>query len=318
MRRIMGDRCKIRRIGISILVMGCLATGLGAGQGSAAAVDEPLVTMAAGKARIEWSPQLPLERTRLTVSGQGVLEEMEFEAGKNPAFDLRDRRGEPLPDGAYKYRLTFVPELDDPTGERLAEARAAVDADVIGELRPGSALPRAPFVLAGTFAIRGGSLVDSSLEAEPVPLERPFQPSVKAGGDLVLWGNLTVRGATSLAVLDPEDGRRSIHYAAPEGPEVGTYLRGTARLSGGEAVVELPAHFAKLTEARGITVQLTPVGAWSRLYVAERSPHRLVVRQAEGDAEAEFDYLVQGVRSGYAGFEVERGADEEWVFPEPR
>ncbi len=159
--------------------------------------------------------------------------------------------------------------------------------------------------------------VDQDIQAAVEARPEEFEPVVKSGSDFILWGDLMVRGAKRLAALDPEDPKRSIHFAALEGPEVGTYYRGTAELSGGEAVVELPEYFSKLTEDRGLTVQLTPVGGWSRLYVAERSPQRLVVRQSEGDDAVEFDFLVQGVRRGYAEFQVERGSGgNRLLFPE--
>ena len=159
--------------------------------------------------------------------------------------------------------------------------------------------------------------VDQDVQDAVEARREELEPVVKSGGDFVLWGDLMVRGATRLAALDPEDPKRSIHFAALEGPEVGTYYRGTAELAGGEAVIELPGYFSKLTEDRGLTVQLTPVGAWSRLYVAERSPRRLVVRRSEGDGVVEFDFLVQGVRRGYAGFQVERDSGgDKLTFPE--
>ncbi len=148
------------------------------------------------------------------------------------------------------------------------------------------------------------------------PHLRPAEPKAKGGGDFILWGDLTVRGVKSTATVDPTDSKRAIYFATLEGPEVGTYYRGSGKLEGGEAVIELPASFVKLTETHGLTVQLTPIGAWSRLYVAEKSRERLVVRQAEGDDAVAFDFLVQGVRAGHADFEVERGSGDTLVFPE--
>ena len=74
-------------------------------------------------------------------------------------------------------------------------------------------------------------------------------------------------------------------------------------------MIELPSHFAKVTETKGLTVQLTPIGAWSRLFVAEVSPERLVVRNAEGGDGARFAFLLQGVRRGYMDTEIERAAE---------
>jgi hypothetical protein len=98
----------------------------------------------------------------------------------------------------------------------------------------------------------------------------------------------------------PHDAARVIVYAAQEGDEVGTYTRGTARLSGGEAWVSLGETFEWVTNPDvGLTVYLTPVGSWSQLYVAEKSTRELLVRSAGGDPEAVFDYVVMGLRIGF-------------------
>jgi hypothetical protein len=133
---------------------------------------------------------------------------------------------------------------------------------------------------------------------------------VSVAGDFRVDGNFTVSGGSkNFAVVDPADSRHAIYYAALEGPEAGTYFRGTAETSGGEAVIELPGHFARVTEVERMTVQLTPIGSWGQLYVAEKTPGRLVVRTAPGTADLEFDYWVQGVRKGYLDFQVERPND---------
>ncbi|HTG36136.1 MAG TPA: hypothetical protein VLB76_24700 [Thermoanaerobaculia bacterium] len=125
-------------------------------------------------------------------------------------------------------------------------------------------------------------------------------------GTVTVNGNLTVTGTKNFAVADPADARQAIYYTALEGPEAGTYFRGTAKTSRGEAVIELPDYFARLTEPERLTVQLTPLGSWGQLYVAEKTPSRLVVRMAPGSTDLEFDYFVQGVRKGYLDYQVER------------
>lgn len=117
--------------------------------------------------------------------------------------------------------------------------------------------------------------------------------------------DLTVRGCKFFVQAPPEDPSVEIYYAALEGPEPGTYVRGEAELVAGEAMIELPEHFALVTSSQGLTVQLTPIGEWLQLYVVELSPQRLVVREAQGK-DGKFFYLVQGVRKGYEGFQVVR------------
>ena len=123
--------------------------------------------------------------------------------------------------------------------------------------------------------------------------------------DGYFWGDLTVRGTKSFVLEDPQDPQKEIVYSSLEGPEVGTYIRGTAELQNDEAVIELPEHFAKVTAEEGLTVQLTPVGQWLQLFIVEKSTHRIVVREANG-RDGQFDYLVQGVRKGYEDYQVVR------------
>jgi len=123
-------------------------------------------------------------------------------------------------------------------------------------------------------------------------------------GDLIVR-NLEATGTKNFVQPHPTDPTKEIVYVSLEGPEAGTYIRGTAELVDGEAVIELPEHFGLVTSDEGLTVQLTPLGGWLQLYVVERSPRRLVVREANGK-DGRFDYLVQGVRRGYEGHQVIR------------
>jgi hypothetical protein len=156
--------------------------------------------------------------------------------------------------------------------------------------------------------VSGNGLIIGTLVDKPLILGTNSTNRLQIGGTggVTVNGNFTVTGTKNFAVVDPEDAHQAIYYAALEGPEAGTYFRGTAKTSGGEAVIELPDYFARLTEPERLTVQLTPVGAWGQLYVAEKTPNRLVVRMPPGSADLEFDYFVQGVRKGYLDYQVKR------------
>jgi hypothetical protein len=132
---------------------------------------------------------------------------------------------------------------------------------------------------------------------------------IDASGAVTVSGNFTVTGVKNFAMPDPQDAKRAIYYASLEGPEAGTYFRGTAKTVNGEAVIELPGYFGRVTEKERMTVQITPVGAPNQLYVFEKTPERLVIKVAKGSADGEFDYFVQGVRKGYLDFAVERAND---------
>jgi len=144
------------------------------------------------------------------------------------------------------------------------------------------------------------------------------------GRGVYVEGDLSCSGTKPFVIPHPEDASKEIVYTAVEGPEAGTYIRGTAELVEGEAVIWLPEHFGLVTSPEGLTVSLAPVGEWLQLYVAEKSPGRLAVREASGKG-GRFDYLVQGVRKGYENYQVIRdrrsGLEDEpeasHVRPEP-
>jgi len=133
----------------------------------------------------------------------------------------------------------------------------------------------------------------------------------EAPANLIVHGDLTVHGIKFFAQEHPGDPTQVITYAALEGPEAGTYIRGTAQLREGVAVIELPEHFALVTSEQGLTVQVTPLEECNGLYVAGKSPRRIVVKELlGGKSNARFDYLVQGVRKGYEGLAPVRATTE--------
>ena len=120
--------------------------------------------------------------------------------------------------------------------------------------------------------------------------------------NLHLTRDLRVDGCKFFVQQHPTDETKEITFASLEGPEAGVYVRGEGQLQDGKAVIELPESFRLVASEEGLTVQLTPIGGWLKLYVVELTPERLVVREAD-DSNARFYYLVQGVRKGYEGFE---------------
>jgi len=120
-------------------------------------------------------------------------------------------------------------------------------------------------------------------------------------------GNLGAFGTKNFVEPDPADPTRVILYASLEGPEVGTYLRGTAKIKDGRAVITLPEHFRTVTHEDGMTVQLTPVGAFASMYVESEDLTQIIVRSS---ADVTFHYLVQGVRRAFRDFEPLAKGDE--------
>ena len=115
-------------------------------------------------------------------------------------------------------------------------------------------------------------------------------------GDLTVYGNFQVAGGGTKSFVspDPTDAGRQIVYACLEGPESGTYFRGSGRIAGGFASIEVPEDFRLVTKANGLTVIATPVGAPAVLTVMKKGLDRIVI---QGSADVEFDYMVNGVRA---------------------
>lgn len=117
--------------------------------------------------------------------------------------------------------------------------------------------------------------------------------------------SLAIKGAKNFVQPHPTDPAKEIVYTSLEGPEAGTYVRGSAELVNGQAVITLPDHFGMVTCTNGLTVQLTPRGAWLQMYATAVSVNGITVRETEGRSGT-FDYLVQGVRLGYENTPVIR------------
>jgi len=113
-------------------------------------------------------------------------------------------------------------------------------------------------------------------------------------------GNLSVTGTKNFVEPHPTDASKEIRYVALEGPEAGTYFRGSARLVGGRATIAIPDHFKMVTADEGLTVQLTPVGQPSALYCVTKSLQGIEVA---GNSDVAFDYQVNGVRRAFADFQ---------------
>jgi hypothetical protein len=112
----------------------------------------------------------------------------------------------------------------------------------------------------------------------------------------------------SFRVPHPEKPDTDIVYAAIEGPEAAAYVRGTAHLSNGAAVIDLPEHFTSIASSQGLTVQLTPNSAASLgLAVVEKSIERILIRElSNGKGDYDFDWEVKCIRNGYEDYRVIR------------
>lgn len=140
------------------------------------------------------------------------------------------------------------------------------------------------------------------------------------GSFLHVNGNITATGAKLFVQEHPQDPNQYIAFVALEGPEAGTYTRGSFQLNDGTAEITLPESFSLVTNAEGMTVQVTPRSkVRGMLYVESVTPSKLVVMASDvSDASVKFDYLVNGVRIGYESFESIRKAEEAANDVSPR
>lgn len=136
--------------------------------------------------------------------------------------------------------------------------------------------------------------------------------------DLDVFGVFTA-GSKNFVQNHPYDEGLEIVYTTLEGPEAATFTRGSARLRDGVARVPLNESFAWVTHPDlGLTVSLTPRGAWADLFVEKVSTGELVVRAAPGSPpDAAFDYLVLGLRVGLEEAPAVRPRHRDARLPDP-
>jgi hypothetical protein len=112
-------------------------------------------------------------------------------------------------------------------------------------------------------------------------------------GNVNVHGNLAVIGDKNFVEPHPTDPNKMIKYVALEGPEAGTFFRGSARIVNGVAIIQVPEDFRLVTDEKGLTIQVTPLGAPATIWCVKKSLDQIELR---GSADVEFDYLVNGVR----------------------
>jgi len=83
-------------------------------------------------------------------------------------------------------------------------------------------------------------------------------------------------------------------------PDVEVMVSGTGRLSGGAARVEFDRLFAEsIAGAADLHVTVTPIGAWSALYVERIDGGGFTLRSDAGDKDVEFHWAAAGRAKGY-------------------
>ena len=104
-------------------------------------------------------------------------------------------------------------------------------------------------------------------------------------------------GTKSFVDPHPTDPSKVIRYISLEGNEPGTSFRGRGKFQRGTARIAVPEDFRLVTDAEGLTVQITPIGALATVAVLRMGLDEIV---AGSSRDVEFSYLVQGIRKTYA------------------
>jgi hypothetical protein len=120
-----------------------------------------------------------------------------------------------------------------------------------------------------------------------------------SGYGLYAEGSIGATGAKTFVEPHPTDPTKEIRYVCLEGRESGTYFRGTSRVVGGFATIEVPEDFRMVSAEKGLTVQLTPLGAPASLWVVSESLNGITI---QGSSDVEFHYTVNGVRKAFEDF----------------
>ncbi len=89
-------------------------------------------------------------------------------------------------------------------------------------------------------------------------------------GNIRADGTIVSREAPKVELNDPSNPGHALSHAAVLAPQPTLTIRGTARLTNGRAVVELPAYFESLARPANRTVMLTHVDGFDRITVQTR------------------------------------------------
>lgn len=130
-------------------------------------------------------------------------------------------------------------------------------------------------------------------------------------GNFWVLGDISANGTKNFIMEHPNDPSKEIVYVCLEGGEAGTYIRGSAELTNGKGVINLPEHFSLVTSDNNLTTQITPRENCNGIYVVSSTTKQIIVKELmDGKSNAKFDYFVQGIRKGYENYSVIRDKDK--------
>jgi len=83
-----------------------------------------------------------------------------------------------------------------------------------------------------------------------------------------------VASTKSFVIPHPTKEGKKLHYGSLEGPEHGVYYRGRLKKNN---VIELPDYWEKLVDENSISVELTPIGNYQKLFIKSISNNKIYV-----------------------------------------
>ena len=132
--------------------------------------------------------------------------------------------------------------------------------------------------------------------------------SVTAESNLTFDGStLTVTGhlaatTKSFFVDHPTKEGRKLRYGSLEGPEHAVYTRGRSK----DSFIELPDYWTKLIDPDSITVTLTPIGQYQKLYVNKIENNKVFISSGNLlDKKKDYFYVIYAERIDVDKLEVE-------------
>ena len=124
-------------------------------------------------------------------------------------------------------------------------------------------------------------------------------------GNVVVTGSMTISGslfalAKSFLIDHPSKAGMKLQYGVAEGPEHSVFVRGILL----DNTVYLPYYWCDLVDYNTLTVQLTPIGKFQKLYVSEVNCSYVRV-SSEDTGSINCYYFVQAERKDIPKLTVE-------------
>lgn len=105
----------------------------------------------------------------------------------------------------------------------------------------------------------------------------------------------------SFVINHPTKPGMKLRYGSLEGPENGVYIRGRSTSN----TVDLPDYWTKLVDPNSISVQLTPVGKYQKLYVEDIRDNKVYISNSSIFNNIDYFYYIVAERCDVEKLEVE-------------